>query len=135
MLVIRVRGSFVTGKFIPSSDLIYIEVTHNLGRIPKCAAYYIGSMLDYTDLCRILSGFVIGDSHYSCKTPANRNSFHFNGDTKNGITDVNPTSTPSICYHIVAYAANEKTIKFGNENQTLWHFKAGSYYYYYIIFG
>lgn len=101
------------GTFTPSSDLSHYEVTHNLGVVPNFAAICAYTMTTYTtpiglQLKNNGTAFIRTTGNYG----------YMYGINTYGIEETNPPSGVSSCYYVVAYAATETTIKFGNENHT-----------------
>ena len=104
------------GTITPAEDKNYIEIEHGLGVVPN-----IAFLICDTDAFRAntYAACYKKDSHgiSVLRTGSNANQIMLQ-IKEYEITGVTPTSALMDAYAIAAYAATEKTIRFGNENLT-----------------
>ena len=131
-----------SGSFTPSSNVTSYQVTHNLGVPPKVACFICtGSFPSIINGARLGGVAYYNESvnktnHNAAQFRISGSNIVFNGSaTSTGALEdlTSPSSTPSICYMIVAYAATSETIIFGNQNQSNMKFASGKRYEWVVI--
>lgn len=131
-----------TGSFTPSSDTYGYEVTHNLGVPPTFACFVTqGSFSSLVTGAR-LGGIAYYDKsvdkthQYTCNYRISGSSQMFNVamNSDGKLEDyTSPTQYASTCCGVVAYAATNNTIMFGNANQSYMKFSSGKEYQWVVI--
>ena len=109
-----------SGTFTLASPAFSHQVTHNLGAVPNFAL--IWQDIDYlVNSSTMFIGIYLEGRQYAWNYTTHNEIFPVSAGTYD-ISGTSPSSYPSKCYGIAAYAATNSTVKFGNEKKSTYGF-------------